>query len=222
MKKYFCSKENGAILLYDQLQNEKQLGVTASCEHSCWAELKSMKCIAASEERHPQGLICSNATTAQVRATLLNVNPEINVKLFQKHFEPLLLTAVSIITKANMRSNYVPLGYNEDFSPHGLRRQERLLTFMLPQWQWRHEKRSLWERGRPSLHLFCFSYLSDNLRQGCMRFRVLFIENQYFPFLRMQNELLLRWALCGDWRLSLRHHSSEDFLKDIYFFSPCS
>lgn len=48
---------------------------------------------------------------------------------------------------------------------------------------------------------------------------VLFIENQYFPFLRMQNELLLRWALWRDWRLSLSRHSSEDFHKDIYFFS---
>lgn len=113
----YFSLKNGVILLYDQLQNEKQFGATALCLHSCWAELKSLKWMAASEESNPQGWICSNVTIAQVRTKFVNINPKINFKLLQKHFQP-LLTAVSIKWKANMRSNYVPLGYNKDWSPH--------------------------------------------------------------------------------------------------------
>lgn len=75
----------------------------------------------------------------------------------------------------------------------------------------------LWERG--STFFFFSVTFPAILGWAACWFRVLFIENQYFPFLRMQNELLLRWALWRDWRLSLRHHSSEDFHKDIYFFS---
>lgn len=41
-------------------------------------------------------------------------------------------------------------------------------------------------------------------------------RNQYFPFLRMQSELLQRWGLGRDWRLSMRVHL--DVHKDIYFF----
>lgn len=75
------------------------------------------------------------------------------------------------------------------------------------------------KEGTPLYTYFLFLTLPAILGRAACWFRVLFIENQYFPFLRMQNELLLRWALCRDWRLSLRHHSSEDFPKDIYFFS---
>lgn len=68
--------------------------------------------------------------------------------------------------------------------------------------------------------LFFFFSLPAVLGRDTCWFGLLLTENQYFPFLRMQNELLLRWALWRDWRLSLSHNSSEDFHKDIYFFSP--
>lgn len=136
----------------------------------------------------------------------------------------LLLTAASIIIKANMSSAVIIslLSITRTYLQIGC---EDNKYFWL---SCRHSdsggtRESLFEKeGSPVYTYFCFSYRTGNLQRGCMRFRVLFIENQYFPFLRMQNELLLRWALCGDWRLSLRHHSSEDFPKDIYFFSPCS
>lgn len=81
----------------------------------------------------------------------------------------------------------------------------------------RMHETSLTEESAHFFFLFCFNFTGLILGRAACWFGVLFIENQYFPFLRMQNELLLRWALWRDWRLSLRHRSSEDFHKDIYF-----
>lgn len=54
-------------------------------------------------------------------------------------------------------------------------------------------KKGLFEKeGTPLYTYFLFLTLLAILGRAACWFRVLFIENQYFPFLRMQNELLLR------------------------------
>lgn len=73
---------------------------------------------------------------------------------------------------------------------------------------------------RITASLYIYIYLLAVLGRAPHRFGVFFIKNQCFSFLRMHNELLLRSALCTDWRLGPRHHSQrQDFHKDIYDLS---
>lgn len=125
-----------------------------------------------------EGWICTNVTTVQGGGIKINRiskhKYQINLQPFPETFwATLLLTAVSIIIKANMSTaaimsllsatrTYLQIGCNDNN------------YFWLSCCLFHHREsgcvhgRPLWERGRPTLYLFSFSYLTGNPRQGCM------------------------------------------------------